>query len=79
MAFISLASKTWGSGPAITLNPSYEKKRDGANMLYRVKMSIASLTGESWFGYPIYMKTISDHFCPLNKTYMHVPNIFGVC
>lgn len=57
MAFISLASKTWGSGPAITLKPSYEKKRDGANMKYRIKMSISPLTGESWFGYPIYMKT----------------------
>ena len=58
MAFISLASKTWGSGPAITLKPSYEKKRSGANMQYRVKIAIQPMEySESYFGYPIYMKT----------------------
>ena len=58
MAFISLGSKLWGTGPDTTLNFSYEKQRSGADMKYRIKISVEPLPySESYFGYPIYMKT----------------------
>ena len=56
MAFISLGSKSFGSSPTITANFSYEKKRDGANMQYRVKISLSPLTGPHYYGYPISAK-----------------------
>lgn len=53
---ITLGSKTWGSSPAIGMSFAYEKKRVGADMQYRAKVTINALTGASYFGYPIYMK-----------------------
>lgn len=52
---ISLGSNAWGSGPKIDIAFSYEKKRSGADMQYRVNVSIYPLTGSSYFGYPIYL------------------------
>ena len=54
---ISLGSSRWtSSSPNITLNFEYEKQRSGANMQYRAKVTISTLTGSSYFGYPIYLK-----------------------
>lgn len=56
MAFISLGSKSFGSSPTITAKFSYEKRRDGANMEYRVKIILSPLTGAHYYGYPISAK-----------------------
>lgn len=52
---ISLASVTWGNGPKIYMAFAYEKRRSGADMQYRVNVSISPLTGTHYFGYPIYL------------------------
>lgn len=56
MAFISLGSKSFGSSPTITAKFSYEKRRDGADMEYRVKIILSPLTGTHYYGYPISAK-----------------------
>lgn len=52
----TLGTNSWGSAPTIPITFSYEKKRSGADMLYRTNVSIAPCTGASYFGYPIYMR-----------------------
>lgn len=52
---ITLGSVTWGTGPIIPMTFSYEKQRSGADMKYRVKVSIDPVNGSSYFGYPIYL------------------------
>lgn len=52
---ISLGSANWGSSPVIPIAFAYEKKRSGADMQYRVQVTIASITGTHYFGYPIYL------------------------
>lgn len=55
MAFTSLASVEWGSGPIVDLNFSYDLKRSDADMQYKIKITVNTLrTGNSYFGYPIY-------------------------
>lgn len=53
---ITLGTKSWGSSPTISMTFYYEKKRSGADMLYRVQVSISDCDGSSYFGYPIYMR-----------------------
>lgn len=54
---ISLGSKRWTSeAPNITLSFAYEKQRSGADMQYRAKITVASVSGSSYFGFPIYLK-----------------------
>lgn len=57
---ISLGSVTWGTGPKIPITFEYEKKRSGADMQYRVKVTVAAITGSSYFGYPIYLALTID-------------------
>ena len=53
---ISLGSARWtDSSPKITLGFSYEKRRSGADMQYRAMITVSSVSGSSWFGYPIYL------------------------
>ena len=52
---ISLGSVSWGSGPKIPISFEYEKQRSGVDMKYRVKVTISSISGGSYFGYPIYL------------------------
>lgn len=53
---ISLGSSRWtSSNPNITLTFEYEKQRSGADMQYRAKITVASITGTHYFGYPIYL------------------------
>lgn len=53
---ITLASSVrWTSSPpAIYLTYEYEKQRSGANMQYRARITVSTVTGASSFGYPIY-------------------------
>ena len=54
---ITLGSEKWTSNqPTITLTFEYEKQRSGADMQYRAKITVSTVTGSSYFGYPIYMK-----------------------
>ena len=57
MAFVNLTKKSWGSSPDIDIQPAYEMKRSGADMQYRVRVTVGTVTGQSYFGFPIYMKT----------------------
>lgn len=52
---IALGSVTWGSSPKIPVSFEYEKQRSGADMQYRVKVTVSAITGSHYFGYPIYM------------------------
>lgn len=52
---ITLGSVTWGSGPGIPLTFAYEKQRSGADMQYRVKITVSPIPSTTgYFGYPIY-------------------------
>lgn len=57
---ISLGSVIWGTSPQIPMTFEYEKQRSGADMQYRVKVTIASITGTSYFGYPINLALTID-------------------
>ena len=57
MAFVNLTKKSWGSSPDIDIQPAYEMRRSGANMQYRIRVTVGTVTGQSYFGFPIYMKT----------------------
>lgn len=53
---ITLGSERWTSGsPNITLTFAYEKQRSGADMQYRAKITVSTVSGASYFGYPIYL------------------------
>ena len=56
MAFVNLTSKSWGSSPDITITPAYEMQRSGANMQYRIRVTVGTVSGQSYFGFPIYLK-----------------------
>lgn len=61
MAFISLGSQTWHTGPKIVTDFAYEKQRSGSDMQYRIRITVNTLEySASYFGYPIYMKTSLD-------------------
>lgn len=54
---ISLGSARWtSSNPKITLSFAYEKQRSGADMQYRAQITVSTVAGSSYFGYPIYLK-----------------------
>ena len=57
---ITLGSEVWGSGPKIPMTFAYEKQRSGADMKYRVSVTIPALSGTSYFGYPIYLALSMD-------------------
>lgn len=50
-----LGSITWGPSPNIPIAFAYEKRRSGADMQYRVRVTISAVNGSKYFGYPIYM------------------------
>ena len=58
---VTLASFNWGTGPKIPITFAYEHQRSGADMQYRVQVTIGTLSSStSYFGYPIYMKLTMD-------------------
>ena len=52
---LSLGSVNWGTSPKVPIAFEYEKQRSGADMKYRVKLTVSPLSGTSYFGYPIYL------------------------
>lgn len=48
-----LFTGNWGSGPAIPVEFSYSRYRNGADMVYRVYVEVKPLTGNHYFGYGI--------------------------
>lgn len=68
MAFVNLTKKYWGSSPDIGIQPAYEMQRSGANMQYRIKITVDSVTGDSYFGYPIYAKVYLQNSLKVTRT-----------
>lgn len=57
----SFEQVNWGSvSPTITAVFAYEKKRVGADMQYRVQITINPVSGIRYFGYPIYAQVSLD-------------------
>lgn len=54
MAYQNLGNIAWGSSPNITGSIAYDYRRNGSDMQYKVKITINSVSGASYFGYPIY-------------------------
>lgn len=50
----------WGSSPNIYFDFSYDKKREGSTQYYRITVSCDPVTGDSYFGYPIYVQIYLD-------------------
>lgn len=68
MAFTSLASKEWGSGPVIDLDFAYDLRRSGADMQYKIKITVNTLRySSSYFGYPIYTDIDLDSTTKVSK------------
>ena len=57
---ISLGSIVWGSSPKIPIDFAYEKRRSGADMQYRVQVTVAAINDNRYFGYPIYLGLTID-------------------
>lgn len=53
MAFKQLAKGNWGSSPKIPYTFYYEKSRSGKDMIYKIKVVLGTVSGSSYFGYPI--------------------------
>ena len=68
MAFVNLTAKTWGSSPDIAITPAYEMQRSGANMQYRIRVTVGTVTGQSYFGYPIYLKVYLQNSLKVTRT-----------
>lgn len=54
MAYTTLATVSWGTGPKIPITFYYDRQRSGADMQYKIKVVVGTVTGSSYFGYPIY-------------------------
>ena len=68
MAYTNLGSIWWGDGPSISITPQYDRRRSGADMQYRLKVSLNPLTGPNYFGYPIYLTASIDGSQKLQAT-----------
>ena len=55
MAYTTVSKFNWGSGPKIPVSISYDRRRSGVNMQYRVHVNLLPLTGTNYFGYPVYL------------------------
>lgn len=51
----SLQSTTWGKKPVIDVSFAYDRRRVGADMQYKIYVTILPLTGASYYGYRIYL------------------------
>lgn len=54
MAYTTIATVNWGTGPKIPITFYYDYRRNGSDMQYRIKVVVGAITGSSYFGYPIY-------------------------
>lgn len=61
MAFTTAGSPVWGSGPAIDIDIAYDYQRSGADMQYKIRITVNPLrSSSSYFGYPIYASVTLD-------------------
>lgn len=51
----TIGNISWGSGPTIPITIKYDYRRSGADMQYKISVSVGSVSGASYFGYPIYL------------------------
>lgn len=68
MAYTSLGDIWWGEGPSIKITAQYDRRRSGADMQYRLKITLNPLTGPNYFGYPIYATATIDGSQKLQAT-----------
>lgn len=54
MAYTLISTVQWGSSPKIPLTFYYDYQRSGSDMQYRIKIAVGGVSGQSYFGYPIY-------------------------
>lgn len=58
MAYKTIASGVWwGDSPTIYFTFAYDKYRSGADMFYKIKTTISSVSGAAYFGYNIVQDT----------------------
>lgn len=60
MSYTALDSIQWGGVPKIGVSVGYDSRRSGSVMQYRIYVTVAPLTGASYFGYPIYLSVTVD-------------------
>lgn len=60
MAYSTLGNIGWGSSPQIPITFQYDYQRSGADMQYKIKITVGTITGSSYFGYPIYTSISLD-------------------
>lgn len=60
MSYTVLDSIQWGGVPKIGVSFGYDSRRSGSAMQYRIYVTVAPLTGASYFGYPIYLSVTVD-------------------
>ena len=63
MSYTALDSIQWGGTPKIGVSFGYDSRRSGGDMQYRIYVTVAPLTGASYFGYPIYLTVYVDGDC----------------
>ena len=63
MSYTALDSIQWGGTPRIGVSFGYDSRRSGGDMQYRIYVTVAPLTGASYFGYPIYLAVYVDSGC----------------
>lgn len=51
MSYTALDSIQWGGTPKIGVSFGYDSRRSGGDMQYRIYVTVAPLTGASYFGY----------------------------
>lgn len=55
MAFTSIGTPAWGTGPIIDFDIAYDSMRTGENVSYQIRITVKPLrSSSSYFGYPIY-------------------------
>ena len=61
MAFTTIGSPDWGSSPTIDIDIAYDYQRSGADMQYKIRITVNTLrTSTAFFGYPIYASISLD-------------------
>lgn len=56
MATTLASNAQWGSSPKIYFDFSYDKQRSGTTQQYKITVNCDPVTGDRYFGYPIYLE-----------------------
>ena len=62
----------WGSSPKIYFDFSYEKKRDGSTQYYNISVSCDAISGDSYFGFPIFVQIYLDGTSKMVQTLKNI-------